>query len=103
MTNKTRQELVNDVRNKSKTIALIYSPIELHEYIVEIISKDSDKFIKKGNEIIHFHSVDRALSHAANYGAEEFFLCADNTYDECGSNGAAQEFDYIPIYCKYKN
>lgn len=102
MPDKTREELINDARNESKVIALIYSPIELHEYIVEIISKDSDKFIRKGNKIIHFNSVDQALSQATNYGAEIFFLCADNTYDECGSIGSAQKFDYIPIQSKYK-
>ncbi|PJE08219.1 DUF6482 family protein [Legionella sp.] len=102
MPNKTHEELVKDAQNKSKVIALIYSPIELHEYIVEIISKDSEKFMQKGNQIIHFNSVDQALYHATNYGAEEFFLCADNTYDECGSIGSAQKFDYIPIHSKYK-
>ena len=45
MPNKTHEQLVNDARNKSTIIALIYSPVELHEYIIEIISKDSDKFI----------------------------------------------------------
>ena len=39
---------------------------------------------------------------ATSYGAEEFFLCADNTYDECGSIASAQRFDYIPIQSKYK-
>lgn len=102
MPNKTHEELVNDARNNSKVIALIYSPIELHEYIVEIISKDSDKFIQKKNQIIHFDSVDQALSQATSYGAEDFFLCVDNTYDECGSMGSAQTFDYIPIQSKYK-
>lgn len=102
MPNKTHEELVNDARNNVKVIALIYSPIELHEYIVEIISKDSDKFIQKKNQIIHFESVNQALSQATNYGAEEFFLCVDNTYDECGSMGSAQTFDYIPIQSKYK-
>ena len=102
MPNKTHEELVNDARIKSTVIALIYSPVELQEYIIEIISKDSNSFIKKRNEIIHFHSVDEALYRATNYGAREFFLCADNTYDECGSLGAAQKFDYIPIHSKYK-
>ena len=102
MSNKTHEELVNDARNKSTVIALIYSPVELQEYIVEIISKDSDDFIMKGNQIIHFHSVDKALFHANKYLAEAFFLCVDNTYDECGSIRSAQGFDYIPIHSKYK-
>ena len=102
MPNKTHEQLVNDARNKSAIIALIYSPVELHEYIIEIISKDSERFIKKGNQIIHFHSVDEAISKATDYGADEFFLCVDNTYDECGSLGSAQKFDYIPIHSKYK-
>lgn len=102
MTAMTYEELMTDVQDKSKVIALIYSPLELHEYIVEIISKDSDKFIRKGEEITHFQSIDAALSHATRYGAEEFFLCADNTYDECGAVGTSQKFDYIPIHSKYK-
>lgn len=96
------EELLNVARNKFSIIALIYSPVELSEYIVEIVSKDYDKFIQKGNQITHFHSVDQALFHATNYGAEEFFLCVDNTYDECGSIGSAHKFDYIPIHSKYK-
>lgn len=102
MPNKTHEELVNDARNKSTVIALIYSPVELQEYIAEIITKDSDKFIMKGNQIIHFHSLDQTLFHANKYLAEEFFLGVDNTYDECGSIRPAQEFDYIPIHSKYK-
>ena len=102
MPNKTHEQFINDARDKTKIIALIYSPVELHEYIIEIISKDSDKFIKKGNQITHFHSVDEAISKATNYGADEFFLCVDNTYDECGSIGSAEKFDYIPIHSKYK-
>ena len=35
MPNKTHEELVNDARNKSKVIALIYSPVDLQEYIAE--------------------------------------------------------------------
>lgn len=102
MPNKTHDELVTDARDNSKVIALIYSPIELYEYIVEIISKNSDQFIQKRNQIIHFNSVDQALSHATNYGADEFFLCTDNTYDECGPVGSAHTFNYIPIHSKYK-
>ena len=47
MTPQTHEDLVNDARNKLKVIALIYSPIELHEYLVEIISKDSGSIYKK--------------------------------------------------------
>ena len=101
MKNKTHDDIVNDARNNSTVIALIYSPVELQEYIVEIISKDSNHFIKKGNQIIHFHSVDEALFDATHYLAGEFFLCVDNTYDECGSIGSTQRFDYIPIHSKY--
>ena len=102
MPNKTHEELVNDARNKSKVIALIYSPVDLQKYIVEIISKDSNSFIMKGNQTIHFDSVDQALFHANKYSAEEFFLCVENTYDECGSAGSKERFDYIPIHSKYK-
>lgn len=102
MANRTHEEFINDAQNKSKVIALIYSPLELNEYIVEIISKNSEVFIQKNNQMIHFSSVDQAISHATNYGAEEFFLCVDNTYDECGSISAAQKYDYIPVHSKYK-
>ena len=101
MKNLKRENLVNEVNRSSKSIALIYSPVELHEYIVEIIAKDSDKFIHKGKELWHFNSIDEAVSRAAKYGAREFFLCADNTYDEFGSHGETQPFDYIPVHSKY--
>jgi hypothetical protein len=55
MPNKTHGKLIHDARHNSTVIALIYSPVELQEYIVEIISKDSNHFIKKSNQIIHFH------------------------------------------------
>ena len=99
---KTHEEIVNYARNKSMVIALIYSPVELYEYIVEIISKDSNNFIKKNDQIIHFKSVDEALCYINNSGAEEFFLCLDNTYDECGSIVSGQRFDYTPIHSKYR-
>jgi hypothetical protein len=103
MANQTREGLINQAKHGSKAIALIYSPIELHEYIVEIIAKDSDEFIHKGKELWHFKSIDEAMSCATEYGAGEFFLCADNTYDECGSESGSQTFDYIPLYSKAKN
>ncbi len=103
MPNKTHQELVNDAQNNSTVIALIYSPVELYEYLVEIISKDSSAFIQQGNQIKHFHSVDHALAEAANYQAETYYLCVDNTYDECGSGALVEKFDYIPIHCKFKH
>ncbi|CAM2762735.1 hypothetical protein [Legionella worsleiensis] len=102
MAHHTREGLIHQAKSRSKSIALIYSPIELHEYIVEIIAKDTDVFIHKGKELWHFNSIDEAMSRAAEYGAEEFFLCADNTYDECGSDGGTQGFDYIPLYSKAK-
>ncbi len=102
MANQNREDLIKEVKEEAKSIALIYSPIELHEYIVEIIAKDTDEFIQKGKEIRHFNSIDDAISQAAEYGAEEFFLCADNTYDECGTSSNVQSFDYIPLHSKYK-
>ena len=98
MTNLSRENLIIDeVQTKSKSIALIYSPLELNEYIVEIISKTSDLFISKNNNVSHFLSVKDAITHAKKHGAKEFFLSVDNTYDECGSIAAPQRFDYIPI------
>ncbi|MBN9229231.1 MAG: hypothetical protein J0I93_00145 [Legionella sp.] len=95
-------EFINEIQRSSKATALIYSPIELHEYIVEIIAKNSDEFIHKGDDLWHFHSLDEAITRATEYGAEEFFLCADNTYDECGSGGGTHTYDYIPLYSKAK-
>lgn len=103
MANQTHESFINQAKTSSKSIALIYSPVELHEYIVEIIAKDSDEFIHKGKELWHFNSIDEAMSRAAEYGAEEFFLCADNTHDECGSVSGPQTFDYIPLYSKAKH
>lgn len=100
MATTSRKDLVDDVQKTSKSIALIYSPIELNEYIVEIISKNSDSFISKKDDVSHFHSVHDAVTSAAKYGAKEFFLCLDNTYDECSSLATPQQFDYIPIHEK---
>jgi hypothetical protein len=100
MPNMTHEELVNDARTSSKVIALIYSPVELYQYIVEIITKDSSQFLKKGDQIINFDSLDQAVLHTKKYGVDQFFLCADNTYDECGSQGSVQKFEFIPIDSK---
>ena len=102
MANLTREDLINKTKLISKSIAIIYSPMELNEYLVEIICNDSDQFIRNGDELYHFKSIDEAMSKAIKLGAEEFFLCADNTYDECSSSSAAQHFDYIPIHSKIK-
>lgn len=100
---RTHEDLVKEAREDGKIIALIYSPIELQEYIVEIISRDSQQFLEKSSRPLHFHSVDQALHQATKHGALEFFLCIDNTYDECGSTGSGQTFEFIPIQSKYKN
>ena len=97
MKNLSRENLIEEVQTKSNSIALIYSPLELNKYIVEIISKTSDLYISKNDNISHFLSVNDAITHAKKYGAKEFFLCADNTYDECGSTAAPQRFEYIRI------
>ena len=98
--NPSREDLIHEAETKAISIAFIYSPNELNQYIVEIISKNSDQYICKNDNILHFLSVDDAISHAQKYGAKEFFLCADNTYDECSSMGSRQPFDYIPIHSK---
>ncbi|KTD27199.1 MULTISPECIES: hypothetical protein [Legionella] len=101
MVNQTREDFINEVKRGAKSIALIYSPIELHEYLVEIITQDRNQFILKGNDLCHFNSIEAAMTQAVKYGAELFFLCVDNTYDECGSSGKAERFDYIPVQFKY--
>jgi len=42
----------------------------------------------------------KVKTQATQYGAKEFFLCVDNTYDEFGSTASPQQFDYIPIHSK---
>lgn len=98
MTNPSHEDLVNKVQKNSKSIALIYSPVDLNEYIVEIISKSSNLFINKKDDISHFLSVEEAVSQAKKFGAKEFFLCVDNTYDECGSMDSSHQFEYIPLH-----
>jgi hypothetical protein len=98
--NPSRENLIDEAQTKAISIAFIYSPNELGHYIVEIISKNSDLYIHKKDNIRHFLSVNEAISNAKKYGAKEFFLCVDNTYDECGSMGSRQQFDYIPIHSK---
>jgi hypothetical protein len=98
----TREDLIYEAQTKSISIALVYSPNELNQYIVEIISKNSDLYIHKNHSIRHFLSVNDAISNAQKYGAEKFFLCVDNTYDEFGSMGLRQQFDYIPIHSKIR-
>ncbi len=100
MTTPSRKDLIDGVQATSKSIALIYSPIELNEYIVEIISKNSDSYISRKDNVSHFHSIHEAVTSATKYGAKEFYLCVDNTYDECGSLASPQQFDYIPIHSK---
>ncbi|WP_131782152.1 hypothetical protein [Legionella gresilensis] len=102
MASQTHEDLLNYVKSKSKRIALIYSPIELHEYIVEIIAKDTVLFIHKGKKNRHFHTLKDAVDCASAYGAKEFYLCVDNTHDECGSLTSEQPFDYIPLHAGYK-
>ena len=102
MSNLKREDLINEVKSNAKPVAIIYSPMELHEYIVEIISIDSQQFIHQGKDPKHFHSIDEAISSATGLGAQNFFLCADNTYDECSASNEIQQFDYIPLHSKYK-
>lgn len=99
----SREDLIHEAQTKSISIAFIYSPNELYQYIVEIISKNSDLYICKNDSICHFLCVNDAISNAQKYGAKEFFLCLDNPYDECGSMGSRQQFDYIPIHSKIKD
>ncbi|MGQ3892728.1 DUF6482 family protein [Legionella sp. CNM-4043-24] len=100
--NLSREELIHEAQTKSIAIAFIYSPNELNKYIVEIVSKNSDRYIRKDDHLCHFLSVKDAVYNAQRYGATEFFLCVDNTYDECCSTESRQHFDFIPIQSKIK-
>lgn len=99
----SREDLVNKAQTESISIAFIYSPNELNKYIVEVVSEHEDVYIRKNNHMQYFLSVNDAISNAEKYGAKEFFLCVDNTYDECGSTGSKQHFDYIPLHSKIKS
>lgn len=103
MTNLSREDLINESKIDLKSIALIYSPIELYEYIIEIISSDSDQFIHKTKNSSHIYSIDEAIYDAEKHGAVDFYFCISNTYDEFGSVGSSQPYDYMRIYSKNKN
>jgi len=91
----TRQDLILKAKKSPRSIALIYSPIELYEYTVEILSRDSEQFINHHNDICRFSSIKDAITKAYEYGANEFFLCADSQLSN-------QSYEYIPIYPKNK-
>ncbi|HRD69490.1 MAG TPA: hypothetical protein PK657_05045 [Legionella sp.] len=77
--------------------ALIYSISELNEYLVEVFSADSIEYLRKGNQILKFQSVNDAVRGAKHHGAKNFYLCIDNTYDECGSMTPQESFSYLSI------
>jgi hypothetical protein len=92
-----RDELLSHAKVDNLSLALIYSPIDLHKYIVEIISKNNTKFLKHHSDFIQFNSVVQAIAKAKKAGAEEFFLCVDTTYDECSPVLPTEHYDYIPL------
>ncbi len=47
--NPSREDLIYEAQTKSISIAFIYSPHELNQYIAEIISKNSDLYIRKND------------------------------------------------------
>tara|TARA_B100000949_G_C14160287_1_gene398763 strand:- start:507 stop:803 length:297 start_codon:yes stop_codon:yes gene_type:complete len=95
MDNPSREQLLN--LSEEKPIGLIYSRSELHEYFVELLDHKENHYLHKRKELASFDSVDDALAGARKQGAQEFYLCLDNTYDECGSESVGRRFCYMQI------
>ncbi|WP_419420132.1 hypothetical protein ACNVED_02230 [Legionella sp. D16C41] len=78
-------------------VGLIYSRADLNQYLVELITFKRADYIHSGVDLASFPTVDEAVYSARESGATCFFLCLDNTYDECGSLPAEDRFNYLPI------
>jgi hypothetical protein len=78
-------------------VGLIYSRAELNQYLVELITFKRADYIHEGDNLASFSTVDEAVRNARESGATCFFLCLDNTYDECGSLPAEERFNYLSI------
>lgn len=95
MDNLSREEILD--LSDAKPVGLIYSPCELHQYLVELINGHKTQYLHKGKAIASFMTLDDAMREAKKCGAKKFYLCLDNTYDECGSQPLASYFNYLPI------
>lgn len=82
-----------------KPVGLIYSRADLNQYLVELIAFKRANYIHEGaiEKLIRFSTIDEAVRGARAAGARCFFLCLDNTYDECGPIPAEERFNYLPI------
>ncbi|MGQ3887900.1 hypothetical protein ACQUW5_02565 [Legionella sp. CNM-1927-20] len=78
-------------------VGLIYSRADLNQYLVELITFKRADYIHEGQDLASFSTVDEAVRSARESGATCFFLCLDNTYDECGSLPTEERFNYLPI------
>lgn len=95
MNNLSRNQIV-DMSDK-ESIGLIYSRSDLHQYLVELIDHKQSHYIHQGKDLKSYYSVEDAVKGARRKGAEKFYLCLDNTYDECGAGIMPQRFSYLPI------
>lgn len=91
----SREQLLD--MSEQKTVGLIYSPCELHQYLVELIDEHKTKYLHQGKKIASFMTLDEAMRQAKKCGAKACYLCLDNTYDECGAEPTINTFNYLPI------
>ncbi|RAP35047.1 hypothetical protein B1207_14200 [Legionella quinlivanii] len=84
--------------SEDNPVGLIYSPTELHQYLVELIANHKTDYVHKGTDLASFSTLDDAMREARKRGAKSFFLCLDNTHDECGSECLQSYFNYLPVY-----
>lgn len=96
MDSPSREQLDN--LSDEKTVGLIYSRSELHQYLVELIDHKKNHYLHKGKKLASFDSVNDALIGARKQGAREFYLCLDNTYDECGADPIERRFCYMQVF-----
>ncbi|KTD45572.1 hypothetical protein Lrub_2369 [Legionella rubrilucens] len=95
MANISRKEIME--LSHESTVGLIYSRSDLHQYLVELIHNDKTDYIHEGIGVAVFPTMEEALRSAKRRGAKCFFLCLDNTYDECGAEPATPHYNYLPI------
>lgn len=61
--------------SESNPVGLIYSPTELHQYLVELVANHKTDYLHKGADMASFATLDDAMREAKKYGAK-CFSCA---------------------------
>ncbi|VEG92045.1 hypothetical protein [Legionella spiritensis] len=96
MTNISREEIL--VLSDDNTVGLIYSRSDLQQYLVELIQGKKTEYLHDGRELAIYTTMDAAVRDARKHGAQNFFLCFDNTYEECGLENTGNHLSYLPIH-----